>query len=396
MRNRLLTGSLPIVLLLLGQTARALPGSHAPAISTYDTRASSVVLAYRHGASDAGPFNTFSYNANFSSSSGKLSAQFGLHYVDFASKENDSTAHGIGASGVALFVFPVAGRYDDGVPKAAIAFDVGAVPTAYVSGQRNFLTVPLVLGFGVPLSPHQAVTITPWFEIAPSANLDTVFKPGGIQLGNDVVVPSPGCDLSNPISAQQCKYTLNQSAIEAAVQKGVTVDLSFKVPMRAGLDGSVHLGENADFSVYSGVSTLGGGFSGSSVFTLGAGLTFRWDDIVPAVLPVERRLDREGCDAIESRFRSCPNSRKWLSPEQRAKTPELPANATQLTPTSALPTQAPAPVAPAPAKLPAAPPPPAAAPALPTGPAVAPPSANAPQGATSPVPGAPPIAAFPN
>ncbi|HEY3667426.1 MAG TPA: hypothetical protein VGL19_15570, partial [Polyangiaceae bacterium] len=123
MQNRLTTCSLAATLLLIEQTATALPGSHAPAISTYDTRASSIVLAYRHGSSDAGPFDTFSYNANFSSTSGKLSAQFGLHYVNFASQESASTAHGIGASGVALFVFPVAGRYDDGVPKAAIAFD---------------------------------------------------------------------------------------------------------------------------------------------------------------------------------------------------------------------------------------------------------------------------------
>jgi hypothetical protein len=380
--------------MLLGQTARALPGSHAPAISTYDIRASSVVLAYRHGASDAGPFNAFSYNANFTSSTGKLSAQFGLHYVNFASKENDSTAHGIGASGVALFVFPVAGRYDDGVPKAAIAFDVGAVPTAYVSGQRNFLTVPLVLGFGVPLSPHKAVTITPWFELAPSANLDTVFKTDGIQLGSNVVTPS-GPECNNPATIQQCHFTLNQGAIEDAVKKGVTVDLSFKVPMRAGLDGSVHLGESVDFNVYSGVSSLGGGFAGSSVLTLGAGLTFRWDDIVPAVLPVERRLDHEGCDAIEGRFRSCPNSRKWLSPEQRARTPELPANATQLTPVQALPTQRPIPVAPAVAPAPATPPP-AAAPALPSPPAVAPPSSSAPQGFVAPTPGTPGVAAFPN
>jgi hypothetical protein len=387
-----------VFLVLLGQTAHALPGTHAPAISTYDTRASSVVLAYRHGSSDAGPFNTFSYNANFSSSSGKLSAQFGLHYVNFDAKDNSSTAHGVGASGVALFVFPVAGRYDDGVPKAAISFDVGAVPTAYVSGQRNYLTVPLVLGFGVPLSPHQAVTITPWFEMAPSANLDTVFKAADVQIGDNVVNKSPEC--SNPATLAQCKITLNQSEIEDAVKKGVTVDLSFKVPMRAGLDGSVHLGENVDFNVYSGVSSLGGGFGGPSVFTLGAGLTFRWDDIVPAVLPVERRLDREGCDAIEGRFRSCPNSRKWLSPEQRARTPELPANATQLTPAQALPTERPAAVAPAaiapppPAAPPA--PPPAVAPALPAPPAVAPPSSGAPQGSRAPTPGAPPIAAFPN
>ena len=137
--------------MLLGQTARALPGSHAPAISTYDTRASSVVLAYRHGSSNAGPFNTFSYNANFSSSTGKLSAQFGLHYVNFDSKDND--LHGSRRRRERRRAVRVPGcrTLDDGVPKAAIAFDVGAVPTAYVSGQRNFLTVPLVLGFGVPL-----------------------------------------------------------------------------------------------------------------------------------------------------------------------------------------------------------------------------------------------------
>ncbi|HEX7451642.1 MAG TPA: hypothetical protein VF294_05130, partial [Polyangiaceae bacterium] len=191
-----------------------------------------------------------------------------------------------------------------------------------------------------------------------------------------------------------CHFTLNKGAIEDAVKKGVTVDLSFKVPMRAGLDGSIHLGESVDFNIYSGVSSLGGGFQGVSVLTAGAGLTFRWDDIVPAVLPVERRLDREGCDAIEGRFRSCPNSRNWLSPEQRARPPELPANATQLTPAQALPTQRPAPIPPAPALAPAVPRP-AAAPTLPAPPTSAPPS-SAPQGSRAPTPGSPPIAAFPD
>ena len=391
-QKRLLTGSVSVVLLLLGQTALARPGTHAPAISTYDTRASSVVLAYRHGSSDAGPFNTYSYNANFSSTTGKLSAQFGIHYVNFASKESDSTAHGVGASGVALFVFPVAGRWFDGVPKAAIAFDVGAVPTAYISGQRNYLTLPLVLGFGVPLSPERHITFTPWFEVAPSANLDTVFKPEGVQLGTNVVNQSPECSSTDPAVLANCKVTLNQGAVEDAVKKGVTVDLSASVPMRAGLNGEIHLGEVADLNLYTGLSTLGGGFSGASVFTLGAGITFRWDDIVPAVLPAERRLERESCDAVEGRFRSCPNARKWLSPEQRAQQPVPPPNATKLTPTQALPVQRPAPVA---APLPA-PPAPAAPPReLPAAPVVAPPSTSAPQGANAPA-GAPPIAAFPN
>ena len=301
------------------------------------------MLAYRHGSSDAGPFNTYSYNANFTSTSGKLSAQFGIHYVNFASKQNDATAHGVGASGVALFVFPVAGRYDNGVPKAAISFDIGAVPTVYVSSQRNYLTLPLVLGLGVPLSPHKALTFTPWFELDPSANLDTIFRLANINVGPDAVTVTP-----NPATGS-VDVKLNQGAVEAAVKKGVTVDYGFSVPMRAGLEAGIHLGESADFNLYTSIATLRGGFSGASVFSLGAGLVFRWDDIVPAVLPPERRLERESCDAVEARFRSCPNSRQWISPEQRARqSPSsalapIPARAAAPTPAMPAPIAAPAP-----------------------------------------------------
>ena len=385
MRTRLLSGSLAaFCLLLLAPPARALPGTHAPAISTYDTRASSVVLAYRHTASDAGPFNTFSYNANFSNTTGILSAQFGIHYVNFDAKANDSTAHGVGASGVALFVFPVAGRWADGVPKAAIAFDVGAVPTVYVSGQRQYVTLPLVLGLGVPLSPHKAITLTPWFEASLTANLDTVFKTTDITVDPSWVTVTPN---ANNTSAN---VSLKDGAIEEAVKKGVTIDAGFVVPLRAGLEGSIHLSESVDFNLYTSIATLGGGFMGSSAFTLGAGLGYRWDAIVPAVLPVERRLQREDCDAIEARFRSCPGSQRWLTPEERAKQapsgpvrPLVPAASPQPAQPSLQPAQpaaAPRPV------VPAAPP---AAPAAPS---------PTPQPTTQPTttPSGPPSAAFSN
>jgi len=373
-RTRLVSGVAAVLVLCAAPAAQALPGTHAPAISTYDTRASSVVLAYRHGSGSGGPFNTFSYNANFTSTTGKLSAQFGIHYVNYAPSEGDSTAHGVGASGVGLFVFPVAGRYDDGVPKAALSFDVGVVPTAYISGQRNFLTLPLVLGFGVPLSPARQLTFTPWIEVAPSVNLDTVFRSADIK-------PDPN---SVTIDPKTGTVSLSQSAIEAAVKKGVTVDAGVSVPMRVGLETAIHLGESADFNIYTSLHTLGGGFSGSSVFTLGAGLVFRWDDIVPAVLPVERRLDREGCDAIEGRFRTCPNSRQWLSPEQKSR----------LAPSDSAPATAPIPPAVGAPSAPAVPPSPAVPAAPAAKPAPAPtPAPTAP--ATAPAPAAPPSAAFP-
>ncbi len=364
MRTRSVFGVALVTVTLFHSAARALPGTHAPAISTYDTRASSIVFAYRHGESDAGPFDTYSYNANFTSTTGKLSAQFGLHYVNYSPTDGDSKAHGVGASGVGLFVFPVAGRYEDGVPKAALSFDLGLVPTAYISGQRNFMTLPFVLGFGIPLSPARQLTLTPWFEMAPSVNLDTVFHTADI-----TVDPSSVTALPDPTTG---KASLNSSALQAAVQKGVSVDFGLSVPMRSGLEIAFHLSQSADLNLYSAVSTLGGGFSGASVLTLGGGLVIRWDDVVPAVLPVERRLDREGCDAIEGRFRTCPNSRRWLSPEQRSRLESAPA--TIPAPPRAVPElQPPRPAPPPPAPPPPAPPPPAPPPPAPPPPV--PPSA---------------------
>lgn len=365
MGTRLLVGSLAALSALLGRSAHALPGTHAPAISTYDTRASSVVIAYRHTSSDAGPLNTFSYNANFSNTTGILSAQFGIHYVNFAAKANDSTAHGVGASGVALFVMPVAARWDDGVPKAAIAFNVGSVPTVYVSGQRQYVTLPLTFGFGVPLSPHKAITLTPWFEASISANLDTVFKSTDIN-----VDPSWVKVEQDPNNPTQAKVSLKDGAVEAAVKNGVSVDSGFYVPMRAGLEADIHLSRTVDFDLYSSIATLGGAFGGTSALTLGAGLSFRWDSIVPAVLPVEHRLEGEECEAVEARFRSCPASSKWLSPEQR-KPDSTPASTPAPAPAlPALSSTQPSAPAPPPAGSPQPPPPPSAEPkpAAPSGP----------------------------
>lgn len=355
--KRFVVGSLFALPLLLTEAARALPGTHAPAISTYDSRASSVVFAYRHTASDAGPLNSFSYNANFSNTTGILSAQFGIHYVNFDAKANDSTAHGVGASGVALFVLPVAARWDDGVPKAAIAFDIGSVPTVYVSGQRQYVTLPLVFGFGVPLSPHKALTLTPWFEASLSANLDTVFKSTDITVSPDAVTTKVNPDGSINVS-------LKDGAVEAAVKKGVSIDSGFYVPMRAGLEADIHVSQTVDFNLYSSLATLGGGFGGTSAFTLGAGLAFRWDSIVPAVLPLERRLEREDCEAVEARFRSCPASSKWLSPEQRTNeskpaapaAPPIPPSDSAKPPATPAAAPSPPPKAPEPPPAPSGPP----------------------------------------
>jgi hypothetical protein len=334
--------------------ASATAGTHAPSVSTYDTRASSVVFAYRHGFSDAGSFNTFSYNANFTSTSGRLSAQFGIHYVNFQEAGADTRAHGVAGSGVAVLEFPVAGRYDDGVPKAAFALHLGGVPTAYISGERNFLTVPFVLGFGFPISPSRFVTFTPWYELAFSANVDTIVRPEGVSIDTtdpSVVTIDPNTHMA----------TLKQEAVQNALAKGVTVDVGVSVPMRFGLEATVHLGKTVDLNLYGMFSTLGGAFSGDSVKTVGASLLFRWDDVVPAVLPKPVVVEHESCEITERRFRACPSSHFWLTPEQRGQVPvpdSTPAPPAAPAPSlSPAPTEANVPTAPRPAPAPAAGPP---------------------------------------
>lgn len=326
----------------LGKPAGATAGTHAPAVSTYDTRASSIVFAYRHGFSSAGSFNTYSYNANFTSTTGRLSAQFGLHYVNYRQTDADTRAHGIGASGVAVLVFPVTDRYDDGVPKAALALHLGGVPTAYISGERNFLTLPFVLGFGVPLSPSRYVTFTPWYELALSANLDTIVRPEGVTIDPSVVQYDPNTG----------KATLPQGAVQAALEKGVTIDVGVSVPMRAGLEAQLHLGKSADLNLYGMFSTMGAIFSGDTVKTVGASLVLRWDDIVPSVLP-----------KAEQDFRRCPEPQPARAEPQAqpvAAQPVAPPPATAPARPVPGPVATP-PVRPAAPPAPAAPPPPAPA-----------------------------------
>ena len=111
------------------------------AISTFDTRASSVVLALRPGFLDGGHLHTASYNANFSATTGNLSAQFGLHYLNLREREGEPVLHGAAGSAVALFSLPTGERFDNGIPGSAVAFYLGSLPTAFFGGPRNHMTI---------------------------------------------------------------------------------------------------------------------------------------------------------------------------------------------------------------------------------------------------------------
>jgi hypothetical protein len=137
----------------------------------------------------------------------------------------------------------------------------------------------------------------PGYELAISANIDTIVRPEDVTITDQEVVFNP----------QTNTVSLREGAVQDALSKGVDVGVS--VPMRVGLETAVHLGKNVDLNLYGMLSTLGGAFSGDSVKTVGGALLIRWDDIVPAVLPKPEVEVHESCEATERRFRACPNSR---------------------------------------------------------------------------------------
>ncbi|MCU0654508.1 MAG: hypothetical protein MUF64_04215 [Polyangiaceae bacterium] len=294
---------LPVLLLLLTSSREGLarPGTHAPAISTWDTRASSVVPAFTLGSFPGGRLHFVSYGSNFSSTSGNLSAQFGLHYANFRMNSDTPTAHGLSGGAVALLSRPLAARYDNGVPRASLAFVLGGVPTVLIGGRYNFLSIPLVLGLGLPLSPSAAVTITPWAELSPGLNLDTVINPYNYR---------PEVSPQQIVDAQNGQLKLTQGDVEKIVSDAVDFRASFTAGLRGGLTVALRLTDSVDLDARLMLSSMGPAFRGAFAVSGGGGLVFRWDDVVPAVLPPRKRLGAEACQDIVERYQACPEARR--------------------------------------------------------------------------------------
>ena len=372
-RHASVAALLGVLVLAVSREAEAMPGTHPIAVSSWDTRASNVLLQYRHGFLGDGGFNLFSYNANFSATSGKLSAQFGIHYLNYDEPGDSPKQHGMAGTAIAVFNFPLTPRYDNGLARTGLGLYFGSAPTALISGERNYLSIPFVIGAGVPITPHKVVTITPWLEFSPGVNLDTVIEDFSFE--NE--------DPEDYINLETNTIELDQADIERVLSESVELDLSFGIGARAGLDVALHASDSVDFNVNATLSSVGTAFSGTTVVYLGGGFVVRWDDIVPAVLPPEKRLLNESCDDIETRFRTCPNRTRWKTPEEIQVAPAAPLPSVPLPP------------------LPPQPPPPAGTEPLPAEPLPAPlpppstPPTTQPNTAPLPPTVAPPGAAFP-
>jgi len=293
--------------LTLGSVAHARPGTHGAPVSTWDTRASSIVLSSRLGFMGDAQFAAYSYHANFTSTTGRLSAQFGLHYLNLAQRELHDSRRGGSASTVAVMNMPVTDRWDNGLPVAAIAFYMGAAPAVLTRGPANDITVPLVIGLGVPISPDDIVTITPWGEPSVSINVDSHIRSFDLVSASNEEFR----DLRRSMGGTD---ELSESAVGDIVDEAVEVDFDVAIALRAGLDFAFHFGPRWSLNLGVALSSLGSAFEGPLVVTGVGALVYRWDDVVPSVLPPTRP---PGCACGEDAEEASPAE----GPETAAPTP---------------------------------------------------------------------------
>jgi hypothetical protein len=336
--------------------ARARPNTHGPAISTWDPRASSVVLGLTRAVSGTGGFSALSYNANFSSTNGILSAQFGVHYLTYQNADGAPIARGASAGGVALISLPLSSAFENGVPGSSFAFYIGGVPTALYAGEINFVSVPLVLGVGLPFSPTPYITLRPWLELSPGLNFDTRIDVNAVSADDAIQSAMDG--------------NLTREEVEDLVKQGLEIQRDTTLGRRLGLSFAAHLGKRVDLDVN---MMLGAG--SPSALSFGAALVVRWDTLVQDLergqrVPAPEATEPESCAAIAARYhRSCSGQRPQATPARPAATRR--ARDPRRTPPAPS-TGSVSPVLPAPPAQPAAP---ALTPAQPAAPRLSPPSA---------------------
>jgi hypothetical protein len=281
------------VSLLGARFAAAKPGTHPVAVSTWDTRASSIGLGGIAGLREDGSSTQISYWATFTSTSGLLSSQFGAHYVGM--REGDRRFYGVSGSATAVLQWSLVSRWDNGLPRVGLGASLGSAPTALIGGDVNYFTLPLSIGLALPMSPAESITIAPWGEVSPSLNIDTEFRPVVVNLTDYIGLVDPATGTVE-LDAQTAATIFDDS---------VSLDLGGGFAARGGLNIDVHFGERTSIDVRGGVSTVGDLADSDLIFLVGGSFIWRWDRIVPAVLPAWRRLQNEDCADIAERHQAC-------------------------------------------------------------------------------------------
>lgn len=291
-----------LTLMSWARDSSALPGTHGPTVSTWDTTRSTIMFSFHGGLFDGGHLHFASYSSNFSSTTGKLSAQFSLHYLNYKADPASDIIHGMGATAMAVYGIPVAERYDNGLPKAAFTFFLGGSPAALLSNANNLFTFAIPVGIGMPWSPSRYFTIAPWFEVGSSFNVDAHTE----AYNSDDVDQD---DWTDPVTGE---LKLSEDDVARILKGAVKTEMSFAARLRGGLSIVFHLGDRVDLHFNGTVSHIGSEFNGPVSFFFGGGLVIAWDDPPTAVLPSRKRLEGAQCKEIYDRFTQCPFYPKML------------------------------------------------------------------------------------
>jgi hypothetical protein len=288
--------------------ALARTGTQAPAVASFDTRASHVAAGASFGFTNGGgALDFWGVAGGFSPSSGLVSMQFGVYLLRFREGAALDDERGGSVTATGLLSLPLGDRFTSGVPSTALALYVGVAPVAILSGSASSLALPAVVGMGFPLS-EERFTLTPWIEGAPTLNVDPRIDEAKLE-----------ALAARAIDLKTLRFTMTNQEIVDGVNHSVGHELTVGVGLRYGLTAELRLSNDIDLRLLVAGSYLGDAFDSRPMIQTGIGLTWRWDHVVRAVLPVEERLSSEPCDAVEARFGSCPLYRRLISEREAAR-----------------------------------------------------------------------------
>jgi len=250
-----------LVVLPLVAQARPRTGQTAPTVATWDTRASSLGGSYLEGLYNGGHLRFASYYTAFTSTTGRLSSQFGLHYLGYG--EAATTAHGLAGTATTMYQVPLTGRQPGGLPWVAVAPYAGVSPSGMVSKDFAAVILPLHAGVGLPVSPLPWLTLTPWAEVSYGLSVS-------LEVDRETV---------DKLDSGELKPE------DFDPQDLVRFQYNPALSWRFGLNTAVHLGKKLDLQLHATASELSDPKEQRLIVLAGATLLWHWDDVVPAILP---------------------------------------------------------------------------------------------------------------
>lgn len=327
------------ILTLMSGNVFAKPGTHGWAVSTWDTTRSTVVLNFEHGfMSGGGSSNIMGYNANFTSTTGRLSAQFGMQYLNLTPDGVDWALHGGAGSVVALYGIPIGQRYDNGMPKASFSIYAGSVPTVLSNGQYNYVTLPFVFGTGFEVNPIRHLSIVAWVEGAPSFNIDTVINyrefqqrltefsdeiSGAFDQGAESLMEYVDISYDENGVPQSVQIRNPDALLDEVLTDFIQYELGGAFRMRGGLSMVLNLGDRLDLQMNGTVAQVGADFDAAPTWFIGTALAFAWDDAPLGIRPESHRASQLSCSTVLNRLKDCKEYQELVNQIRKEEAEKL-------------------------------------------------------------------------